>query len=369
MLPKSIPVYGLEEFGCLIEADPDTLHSHPCVVQGFTEQWPAGQIWTDLRQLSEIFGTFPVTAGAPQFSTNTNTQMCQVRTDFGTYLKYVESPSRAEELFAGNWTKGDPAALKKMGLPLYCGNLRLVRHSKEPILSQISPLVPAPLECLNDEIPYYYQCGNHVWLYVSLAGSLTPLHQDNNAVIAYLAQLKGHKEAILYSPADKRHFYKRGTGYLDPINPDDRDFPTWREAQPWKASLGPGELLIWGPNWAHHVITKTDSITVSFDIVNSGNLEDYTGSADWREELGRFARKNAKLIRSRMPDLAIRDALGHATEPDLGRQMMLCVLSASLNQPLSEQSRRVKTRMLRTLETEDGAFEPAASGRRFRSVG
>jgi hypothetical protein len=348
--PREIPVYELDEFERLIAATPDVLAEHPCVVRGFTGQWPASRRWTSLESLTEAFGSIPVTAGAPQFITHKHSKMCQVKTDFGTYLKYVQDPGRLEELFDGKWSKGDSSVLRELDLPLYCGNLRLVRHSREKVLSDLEPLVPGPMECLNDEIPYYYQSGNHVWLYVSLAGALTPLHQDNNAVIAYLAQLQGHKEAILYSPEDKRRFWNRELGYMDPLAPNDDEFPTWREARPWTASLNPGELLIWGPNWAHHVVTLSNSITVSFDIVNRLNLAAYARSDDWRDELGRFARKNADLIRARMPDPRVHDALDNGSESALGREVMICVLRNALGTPLAERSRRVKSEMLRILE-------------------
>jgi hypothetical protein len=276
--------------------------------------------------------------------------MCQVRTDFGTYLRYVRNPERLEELFDGQWSKGDADVLRELDLPLYCGNLRLVRHSREAILADIQPLVPGPMECLNDDIPYYYQSGNHVWLYVSLAGALTPLHQDNNAVVAYLAQLEGHKEAVLYSPADKPHYWNPTLGYMNPLAPDDSEFPTWREARPWTASLNPGELLVWGSDWAHHVVTLSNSITVSFDVIDRFNLAAYTRSHEWRTELGRFARGNAELIRARMPDPRVREALERGSEADLGREVMICVLRDALESPLSERSRRVKSEMLQILE-------------------
>ncbi|MGH8079924.1 MAG: cupin-like domain-containing protein, partial [Lysobacter sp.] len=194
-----------------------------------------------------------------------------------------------------------------------------------------------------------------VWLYVSRAGALTPLHQDNNAVIAYLAQLQGRKEAILYHPDDKPHFHNPAVGYFDPLNPNDEDFPTWRQAQPWTASLNPGELLIWGPNWAHHVVTHSDSITVSFDIINSLNLEAYALSRDWRHELGLFARKNAELIRSRIQDPRLHQALDSGSEEEIGREVMVCVLRSALKNELLARSRRVKEALLRALGGDEDA--------------
>lgn len=350
MEAKTIPTYSLAEFAELIRRSPEVLEAHPCHVTGFVEHWPAWRKWNDLDKLAPLFGHLPVTAGAPQFITNRHSRMCQVRTSFGTYLDYVRDPARLETLFEGSWVKGDPALLRDLGLPLYCGNLRLVRHAAEPVLQDIMPLTPGGLDFVNGEIPYYYQSGNHVWLYVSLAGALTPLHQDNNAVIAYLAQLEGHKDAILYSPRDKPHFHNPAVGYLDPLHPDDGDFPSWRQAQPWVGSLAPGELLVWGPNWAHHVVTRTRSITVSFDVVNDMNLEAYAGSMDWRAELGAFAHKQAALVRSRVDDaevLRLLDDGGPAEE--LGRALMICVLRAALRGTLSERSRQVKERLLHAL--------------------
>jgi hypothetical protein len=348
-------MYELEEFKQLITARPDALSCHPCVVRGFVGQWSASRNWISLESLTEAFGSIPVNAGAPQFTTHKNSKMCQVKSDFGTYLRYVEDPSRLEELFLGKWVKGSPAVLHEINQPLYCGNLRIVKHASDEALSHIQPLVPDPIECLNHHIPYYYQTGNHVWLYVSLAGALTPLHQDNNAVIAYLAQLQGQKEAILFSPEDKAHYYNKDLGYMDPLSPNDKEFPTWRQARPWTASLNPGELLIWGANWAHHVRTMSNSITVSFDIVNMLNLDAYAHSLDWRDVLGRFARKNADLIRARMPYAQIYHALDNAVDSDLGREVMICVLRAALATPLADHPDRVKSKFLQILEEHSGS--------------
>jgi hypothetical protein len=162
--------------------------------------------------------------------------------------------------------------------------------------------------------------------------------------------LQGRKEAILYSPADKPHYYNPEVGFFDPLHPNDEEFPTWRQAQPWTASLQAGELLICGPRWAHHVVTVSNSITVSFDIVCSLNLEDYASSLDWRAELGRFARKHADLIRARIQNPRVDAALDQASEPELGGEVMISVLRAALAGPQTEQSRKVKETMLRVLE-------------------
>ncbi|UPG89732.1 cupin-like domain-containing protein [Luteibacter aegosomaticola] len=352
MEAKEIPVCSAATFQELIERDFTVLASTPFIIKGYVEQWPAWTRWRDHGLLRERFGHLPVTAGAPQFTTHRDTRMCQVRTDFATYLDYVADPAAIDELFAGRWTRGDSTLLKELGLPLYCGNLQLVRHARDAVFDEISPSVPPGLGCLNDEIPYYYQSGNHVWLYVSLRGALTPLHQDNNAVIAYLGQLQGEKEAILYSPTDRAHFYSAGVGYLDPLNPDDVDFPTWRKATPWRGRLGPGDLLIWGPNWAHHVVTLSDSITVSHDMVSMLNLAEYAGSADWRGELGHFARKHADLVRARTQDKRLHALLDDGELDDIGQSLMAVVLANALKGDLSARSRATKQALLDALDAQ-----------------
>lgn len=350
MKAMQIPSYDVAEYSALLKEDPDVLSAHPCVVRGFVEQWSAARSWLEIDQLKALFGTLPVTAGAPQFTTHRDQRMCQVQTSYGTYLDYVQQPERIAELFPEPWRKGSLEELRHMQLPLYCGNLRLVRHAAEPVLEQIQPLVPGGMECLNDQIPYYYQSGNHVWLYVSRAGALTPLHQDNNAVIAYLAQLRGRKRAVLYAPSDKAYFHTSGVGYMDPLAPDEQQFPQWHLAQPWVATLDPGELLIWGANWAHHVITEEDSITVSFDIVNATNLDAYARSFDWQHELGHFAKKNAAMIRTRSDDSRLHAALDAGVEAPIGRAFMQATLHAALQANPAHAGAAVREQLRRTLE-------------------
>ncbi len=337
MTPRAIPRYDVAGFERLIEASPHTLLSHPCIVQGFVDRWRARTLWVDFDYLTAMFGHHEVTAGAPQFVTHRDAQMCQVKTDYGTYLKYVQEQHLADTLFQDSWIKGGPEQLRDSGRPLYCGNLRLVRRANDPLFDEVSPILPAALRSLNNEIPYFYQCGNHLWLYVSAAGALTPLHQDNNAVCAYLAQLAGRKEATLYSPEDKPHYHNATVGYLDPLAPDEAQFPTWRKAQPWTASLMPGDLLLWGPEWAHHVVTSEQSVTVSFDFVTRDNLTAYARSKDWRFELGAFARRHAPLIRERINDSRVLDGLDAGDEAELGRAVMIAVLRSAVERSSADR--------------------------------
>lgn len=346
---KMIPKLSLREFNEAVNESPGLLEHQPCVVTGFVEQWEAFEKWRDHNYLAEKFGDYPVTAGAPQFTTHKDDRMCQVRTTFGRYLQYMRRPTQVEEIFDGQWVKGDASVLRELQRPLYCGNMRIVNNAKDEVFDDVTPIVPESVEVWNNLIPYYYQSGNHFWLYVSMGGALTPLHQDNNAVIAYLGQLEGQKEAILYNPGDKAHFYNPEFGYMDPLNPNDEQFPTWRKACRWEGTLSPGELLIWGPKWAHHVTTLTQSMSVSFDVVNELNLKDYTRSRDWRDHLGQFALKNSDLVRKRINRTELHDALDSGQPEGAGGEFMIAVLEDLLSRQPAGKASEIHRTMLEIL--------------------
>jgi len=348
--PHPIPIMSAAEFEQAVSENGDFLAQSPCIITDFIQRWPAYGYWKDIDYLAKRFGHLPVNAGAPQFATHKNTRTCRVDTNFANYIEYVKAPRRARELFDGRWMEGSIDQFEAMNMPLYCGNIQIVRHSGSPVLDEFQPLLPAPLVYWNDLIPYYYQLGNHFWLYVSLAGAVTPLHQDNNAVIAYLAQLKGTKRALLYSPEDSRHYYREGVGYLDPTAPDPEDFPTWTMARPWAGTLREGQMLLFGSNWAHYVVTEDDSVSVSFDFVNASNLRDYACSRDWLHTLGSLVKRHPDFFRQRVPETVLDKPLAEQTEWIVGKQVAEHLLKVAVSREDDAQVRRIKTRLLRHLE-------------------
>ena len=350
MKPIQISVLPLREFEQILRREPDVLARRPFVVEGFVERWPAYRTWQDYAVLDRKFGHLAITAGAPQFVTHKAAASCAVGCTYSEYLDYLRSPSEAEAIFAGKWIKGSLPEVQALGMPLYCGNVRFVAKASDPLFQEISPLTPG-LECWNAEIPQYYQIRNHVWLYVGLKGALTPLHADNNGVIAYLAQLKGSKRATLFSPEDRAHYHRPGLGYMDVLKPNTKEFPTWAEATPWVADLNSGQALIWGPNWAHHVSTLSDSVTVSLDIVNGTNLEEYTQSQDWAQVFGGLARQRRQAIEAAVPD-AFSGLVGDESDQQIGRSVMIQLLRAALVADLPAKSRLVKQQMLSYLEAK-----------------
>ncbi|WP_340571861.1 cupin-like domain-containing protein [Stenotrophomonas sp. G106K1] len=350
MNERAIPVLDEREFKAMMARDPEALHRQPCIVTGYIERWPAYSEWQCLDHLRARFGAMAAFAKAPNFVTNTRASLVSVETTFAQYLDYIEHPERVEQIYRDCWLEGDYASFKAQGLPLYCGTLRLVRAATDPLFDLLSPLVPEPLQPLNASLPYYYSLFNHLWLLVSLPGSLTPLHTDNNGTIALVSQLAGRKRATLYAPHDLPHVRNPTVGFMDPLAPDPVDHPTYQQAVRWTGDITPGMTLFIGTQWAHHVTTIEPSISVSFDVVDATNIDRYAASKDWARVFGeRVARQPAVAAK-----LGLKPEALVACDPVIiGRRAMQAVLRASLAEPgLDTAHRQARQRYLAGIPVE-----------------
>jgi hypothetical protein len=350
METRQIPVVSSEEFRRLAEHNPNILHDNPWVVEGHIENWPGYRQWQDLDYLRNRFGGLQAFAKAPNFVTNKNSNLVSVETSFEQYLRYIEHPDAVQEIYKDCWLEGDYEQYRDLGLPLYCGTLRIVHQANDPVLDEFSPMLPEPLRAWNHALPYYYTLFNHFWLLVSLPGALTPLHTDNNGTIATIAQLKGRKRATLYSPADLRHVRNPQVGFLDPDAPDERDFPTWDRAVKWVADLDVGQVLFVGTNWAHHVKTLETSISVSFDFVEQSNLAAYATSAQWAAALGDRSKRRPDMIVEKMRGQMTRHDIETLPAATVGRCVMAHILRSTLASGDSPELAAVRRQYLAHLE-------------------
>jgi lysine-specific demethylase 8 len=106
-------------------------------------------------------------------------------------------------------------------------------------------------------------------LWMGQTGNVTSLHYD--AYENLLTQVRGRKQVTLYAPSDWSKLYPNSSFSRAPhcfqVNlevPDEQRFPTLREAQPFVAELGPGDMLFIPFTWAHHVRTLEGGISVNF---------------------------------------------------------------------------------------------------------
>lgn len=346
MKEVKIPVTSYEEFQNQAAKNPNLLNETPWIIDGFIKNWPRYDDWRQISWLKERFGDIEGFARAPQFITNKNDNIYGVETNFSDYIDYIRNPDQVREIYNGDWLYGSCDEFLKQDMPLYCGSLKLLNRADDDIFNELHPLVPPPLENWNAALPYYYQLFNHFWLLVSLPKALTPLHQDNNGTIALIAQLKGKKRAILYHPNDEQYFFNPDVGFMDPVNPNEADFPNWEKAQPWTGDLCEGQMLIIGANWGHHVETLETSISVSLDFVNQSNIDAYAASPQWPEVFGKRIKARPAMVTSKMPDLITEAEIESMDPVSLGRLVISAILKSAIAQNPDSETAEIRRILL-----------------------
>ncbi len=143
-------------------------------------------------------------------------------------------------------------------------------------------LLPVPSYILPNWLrgPCYPSAGREAEIYIGGAGGGFPfLHYDANSTHAFLAQVCGEKEAILYSPDDTQNIYaktdeprRRHHSFITDVeNPDLNQFPLFAKAVAYRGLLEPGSLLFIPSRWWHTARMLTPSITISYNVANGSN--------------------------------------------------------------------------------------------------
>ena len=121
-----------------------------------------------------------------------------------------------------------------------------------------------------------------VELFIGGRGSRFPfLHYDVWHMHAFLSQIYGEKEVVLFAPGDGRYLYPRDGRYANQSRVDNVDhpdlerFPLFVRAQPWRTTLGPGDTLFIPSGWWHTTRMVSMSIMVSINTANSVNWRDF----------------------------------------------------------------------------------------------
>lgn len=119
--------------------------------------------------------------------------------------------------------------------------------------------------------------GSAIELYIGGKGTKFPvLHYDGAATHAFLMQIYGRKQYVIYHPNQERFLYpspeKHNLSTVNDLeNPDLEKFPLFAQAVPATFFLEPGELLFIPSRWWHTARIITPSITVSINTVNQSN--------------------------------------------------------------------------------------------------
>lgn len=135
-----------------------------------------------------------------------------------------------------------------------------------------------------------------VEVYIGGRGAQFPvLHYDGLHTHAFLMQLYGDKEYIVFSPSQTQYLYARDgieankSQIHDLLQPDYAAFPLIKQAQGVRFSLHPGETLFVPSGWWHTARILSPSVTLSINSVNRSNgaafRRDYCDSIAQRSRL------------------------------------------------------------------------------------
>jgi hypothetical protein len=121
----------------------------------------------------------------------------------------------------------------------------------------------------------------YIEAYIGGRGAKFPnLHYDNLHTHAFLMQLYGVKEYIVFPPDQSRYLYPRATNAGATSIPDIEDvdlarFPLFAQAQGSRFELHPGETLFVPGGWWHTARILTTAITVSINGASAVNWRDF----------------------------------------------------------------------------------------------
>src|SRR5205085_2446748 len=142
-------------------------------------------------------------------------------------------------------------------------------------------LTPTPPYVLPNWLrgPFYPSAGREAEIYIGGAGGGFPfLHYDSNSTHAFLGQVYGDKEAILYSPDQTDCVYPKGedenrhhSHITDVETPDFGKFPKFESAVAYRSVLKAGHLLFIPNRWWHTARMLSPSITISYNVANASN--------------------------------------------------------------------------------------------------
>lgn len=121
--------------------------------------------------------------------------------------------------------------------------------------------------------------GNAMDLHIGGIGNSYEMHKDAYDVHAWLIQLYGEKEVIVFPRDQEALLYPKKGGLLEsrsPINimnPDYEKYPRFREATPIRAILKAGEVMYIPSGIWHTTIAHGQNISTIVDQVNNSNYK------------------------------------------------------------------------------------------------
>lgn len=147
---------------------------------------------------------------------------------------------------------------------------------------------------LNSKIYPKNKLGNSIDLFIGGPGNRYSVHKDAYDVHAWLIQLYGEKDVIVFPREQEELMYKGKSGLsesrspIDIANPDYEKYPKFKQATPLRVTLKAGDA-IYIPNgiW-HTTMANQHNMSIIVDQVNGSNFK------TWRKDIYNYKREYSK---------------------------------------------------------------------------
>jgi histone arginine demethylase JMJD6 len=215
------------------------------------------------------------------------------RREFGEMKFVVNGREAGQEKYSGGDVREYTMA-EFVGAVLVSTNECPAPYFRNKVLRDVFPSLvkdidPLPEYCYPNWLPESYVVkhvrtvlnrGAAIEIYIGGKGSAFPvLHYDGAGTHAFLMQIYGRKQFIVFSPDQERYLYpspeKLNLSLIDSVeNPDLGRFPLFAKAVPTTFTLEPGEMLFVPAHWWHTTKMLTPSITISANVLNQSNWQE-----------------------------------------------------------------------------------------------
>ncbi|HEV2273960.1 MAG TPA: cupin-like domain-containing protein [Acidobacteriaceae bacterium] len=154
-----------------------------------------------------------------------------------------------------------------------------------------SPLMP----------PRFHRPDGYLKLLIGGVGGKFPLmHFDSDNANAFITEIYGDKEFVLFRPEDTPLLYPHGQGgntsqIEDPDHPDLERFPLFEQATQYRGIIRPGESAFIPSRWWHTARVVTTSISVCVNMLHGANWAGFV-SESCRPGLGSWPVRQAKRL-------------------------------------------------------------------------
>jgi histone arginine demethylase JMJD6 len=125
------------------------------------------------------------------------------------------------------------------------------------------------------------------------------IHYDYMHLHAFITQVYGDKEFIIYTPDQEKYLYiDKNEPWQSLVEkywePDYAKFPLFANAKPTKVIVSAGETLFIPCGWWHTARSVTPTISVAYDLLNASNWSQFCDDVEFMVK--RFHPAKAKLI-------------------------------------------------------------------------